>query len=312
MSTETDPSKIKKRKGKCRNFEGGDCVKAEVGEIQEIPSNELFVCEDCKQPLAEIRSGGNKKALPFILAGAGLVGFLLIWALWPQAPQPTPELETFPMLVAGIVDQRLKQTFDGEGREITDFKLSQPLPAGLELDKMGYSIQGTPTAVGETLITLTGINAENKSVVEYALTISITKAATPSATSTSSSEKGPSGGSGDPIAIPYDAVGELLFDQGSSDLKSEQTEGLREMGERLKNEFKDCKYLVVTGYASREGEDGPNKRLSQERANNIARELKALGIPQKVFVQPEGEAVQGRPDDQLARDRRVTINVYRN
>ena len=84
------------------------------------------------------------------------------------------------------------------------------------------------------------------------------------------------------------------------------------MGERLKNEFKDCKYLVVTGYASREGEDGENKRLSQERANNIARELKALGIPQKVFVQPEGEAVQGRPDDQLARDRRVTINVYRN
>jgi len=310
MSTETDPSKIKKRKGKCRNFEGGDCVKAEVGEIQEIPSNELFVCEDCKQPLVEIRAGGNKKALPFILAGAGLVGFLLIWALWPQAPQPTPELETFPMLVAGIVDQRLKQNFDPG--QATDFELSQPLPAGLELDKMGYSIQGTPTTVGETLVTLRGINAENKRVVEYEVTISIAKAATSSATSTSSSEKGPSEGSGDPIAIPYDAVGEFLFDQGSSDLKGEQTEGLREMGERLKNEFKDCKYLVVTGYGSREGEDGENKRLSQERANNIARELKALGIPQKVFVQPEGEAVQGRPDDQLARDRRVTINVYRN
>jgi len=310
MSTETDPSKIKKRKGKCRNFEGGDCVKAEVGEIQEIPSNELFVCEDCKQPLAEIRSGGNKKALPFILAGAGLVGFLLIWALWPQAPQLTPEPELSDILVAGIVDQRLKKPFPS--RQATDFELSQPLPAGLELDKMGYSIQGTPTTVGETEVILTGRNAENKRVVEYKVTIAITKAPTSSATSTSSSEKGPSGGSGDPIAIPYDAVGELLFDQGSSDLKSEQTEGLREMGERLKNEFKDCKYLVVTGYASREGEDGSNKRLSQERANNIARELKALGIPQKVFVQPEGEAVQGRPDDQLARDRRVTINVYRN
>ena len=310
MSTETDPSKIKKRKGKCRNFEGGDCVKAEVGEIQEIPSNELFVCEDCKQPLAEIRSGGNKKALPFILAGAGLVGFLLIWALWPQAPQPTPEPELLDMLVAGIVDQRLKETF--ASRQATDFELSPPLPPGLELDEIGYSIQGTPTTVGETEVILTGRNAENKKVVEYKVTIAITKAPTSSATSTSSSEKGPSGGSGDPIAIPYDAVGELLFDQGSSDLKGEQTEGLREMGERLKNEFKDCKYLVVTGYASREGEDGANKRLSQERANNIARELKALGIPQKVFVQPEGEAVQGRPDDQLARDRRVTINVYRN
>ena len=310
MTMETDPSKIKKKKGKCRNFEGGDCVKAEVGEIQEIPSNELFVCQECKQPLTEVGSSGSKKTLPFILGGGSLFALFLIWAFWPSAPQPTPVPETFPLLVPGIVDQRLKQSFDPG--QATDFELSQPLPAGLELDKMGYSIQGTPTAVGETLVTLKGINAEGKMVVEYEVTISITKAATSSATSTSSSEKGPNGGSGDPIAIPYDAVGELLFDQGSSDLKGEQIEGLRKMGERLKNEFKDCKYLVVTGYASREGEDGTNKRLSQERANNVARELKALGISQKVFVQPEGEAVQGRPDDQLARDRRVTINVYRN
>ena len=67
MNMETDPAKIKKKKGKCRNFEGGECVKAEVGEIQEISSNELFVCQDCKQPLTEIASSNSKKALPFII-----------------------------------------------------------------------------------------------------------------------------------------------------------------------------------------------------------------------------------------------------
>jgi len=311
MSTETDPSKIKKRKGKCRNFEGGDCVKAEVGEIQEIPSNELFVCQDCKQPLTVITSGGNKKALPFILGGGGLLAVLLGWLiLGGTTPPPPPPLETFPLLVPGIVDQRLKQTFDPG--QATDFELSQPLPAGLELDKIGYSIQGTPTATGETLLTLQGLNAEGKVVVEYEVTISITKATTSSPSPSGSTSAGGGGSSDNPIAVPYEAVGELLFEQGSSDLRGEQIEDLTEMGNRLKNEFQDCKYLVVTGFASREGDEGSNTRLSQERAKNVARELKALGIPQKVFVQPEGEAVQGRPDDQLARDRRVTINVYRN
>ena len=100
---ETDPAKIKKKKGKCRNFEGGECVKAEVGEIQEIPSNELFVCQDCKQPLTEIASSSSKKALPFILGGGSLFALFLIWAFWPSAPQPTPVPETFPLLVPGIV-----------------------------------------------------------------------------------------------------------------------------------------------------------------------------------------------------------------
>jgi len=310
MSTETDPSKIKKRKGKCRNFEGGDCVKAEVGEIQEIPSNELFVCQDCKQPLTEISGGGNKKALPFILGGGGLLAVLLGWLiLGGTTPPPPSPLETFPLLVPGIVDQRLKQNFDPG--QATDFEISQPLPAGLQLDKIGYSIQGTPTAVGETLLTLQGLNSEGKVVVEYEVTISITKPVTSSASSTTSST-GEASPSDNPIAVPYEAIGELLFEQGSSDLRGEQIEDLNEMGNRLKSEFQDCKYLVVTGYASREGDEGSNKRLSQERAKNVARELKALGIPQKVFVQPEGEATQGRPDDQLARDRRVTINVYRN
>lgn len=308
MNMEIDPAKIKKKKGKCRNFEGGECVKAEVGEIQEIPSNELFVCQDCKQPLTEISSSGNKKALPFILGGGGILALLLVW--WIIKPPVKTEVvspTSSPLLVAGIVNQKLKQSFDPG--DATSFEVSQPLPAGLELDTVGYSIQGTPTAVGETLVTLQCLNAEGKMVLEYEVTISISKASSASA---NPEEKGTNVGSGDPIAVPYDAVGELLFEQGSSDLKGEQIDGLREMGERLKNEFKDCKYLVVTGYASREGDEGTNKRLSQERANNVARELKASGIPQKVFVQPEGEAVQGRPDDQLARDRRVTINVYRN
>ena len=313
MSTETDPSKIKKRKGKCRNFEGGDCVKAEVGEIQEIPSNELFVCQDCKQPLTEIATGGNKKALPFILGGGGLLAVLLVWFITRPGDDslPPPPLETFPLLVRGIVDQRLKQTFDPG--QATDFELSQPLPAGLELDKIGYSIQGTPTAIGETLLTLRGLNAEAKIVVEYEVTIVITKPLVPKTPPIvpPPGETNPPTVPVDPV-LPYEAVGELLFEQGSSDLRGDQTEDLKEIGARLKNEFQDCKYLVVTGYASREGDEGSNKRLSQERAKNVARELKALGIPQKVFVQPEGEAVQGRPDDQLARDRRVTINVYRN
>lgn len=310
MSTETDPSKIKKRKGKCRNFEGGDCVKAEVGEIQEIPSNELFVCQDCKQPLTEISSGGNKKALPFIVGG-GVLALLLVWWIigWPPKKTEVPPPTTTPLLVAGFVDKKLKQSFDPG--EATSFELSQPLPPGLELDTIGYSIQGTPTAAGETLVTLQGVNAEGKMVVEYEVTVSITKATEPLRTPPDDSTNTPPPIPPD-VVVPYEAVGELLFEQGSSDLRGEQIEDLREIGQRLKNEFQDCKYLVVTGYASREGDEGSNKRLSQERAKNVARELKALGIPQKVFVQPEGEATQGRPDDQLARDRRVTINVYRN
>lgn len=166
MNMETDPAKIKKKKGKCRNFEGGECVKAEVGEIQEISSNELFVCQDCKQPLTEIASSNSKKALPFIIAGGAVILLGLLWFVFgTSSPPPTPKLETSQLLVRGVVNQQLKQRFDPG--TATSFKLTHPLPSGLQLDTVGYSIQGTPTATGETLVTLEGANDEGKLVVEF-------------------------------------------------------------------------------------------------------------------------------------------------
>ena len=311
MSMETDPSNIKKKKGKCRNFEGGECVKAEVGEIQEIPSNELFVCQDCKQPLTEIASGGNKKALPFILAGGGAILLGLLWFVFgSSSTPPAAKLETFPLWVRGVVNQKLKQSFDPG--TATNFQLTQPLPAGLQLDSVGYSIQGTPTTTGETLVTLQGLNDEGKVIVEYEVTISVSGAPASTTTSSTSGSPGNSSDHGEQVVSPYEAVGELFFEQGSSELRDKQREDIQRMGDRLKAEFSDCKVLIVTGYASREGDEAENKRLSTERAKVVARELKALGIPQKAYVQPEGELSQGRDDRDLAQDRKVTINVYRN
>jgi len=312
MSTETDPSKIKKRKGKCRNFEGGECVKAEVGEIQEILSNELFVCQDCKQPLTEIASSNSKKALPFIIAGGGVILLGLLWfAFRASSPPPTPKVETSQLLVRGVVNQELKQRFDpGTAKS---FDLSQSLPSGLKLDTESFHIQGTPTAAGETLLTIKGSNDEGKLVVEFEVTISVSGAAAPTTTSSNSGSSSSSNGQGEQVVSPSGAIGEVFFEQGSSELKEKQREDIQEMVARLKGEVRDCNVVVVLGYASRDGEEAENKYLAEKRAKAVANELTAQGIPQKkVYRQSEGELNQGRVDRDLAQDRKVTVSVYRD
>jgi outer membrane protein OmpA-like peptidoglycan-associated protein len=112
---------------------------------------------------------------------------------------------------------------------------------------------------------------------------------------------------------PSGTLGEVFFEQGSSELREKQREDIQEMAARLKGEFRDCNGVVVLGYASRDGDDAENKYLAEKRAKVVANELKALGIPQKkVIAQSEGELNQGRDDRDLPQDRKATVTVYRN
>ena len=312
MNMETDPAKIKKKKGKCRNFEGGECVKAEVGEIQEIPSNELFVCQECKQPLTEVGSSGNKKALPFAIAGAGAILLGLLWFNFGVSPPPPPSKpEQSQLYIRGIVNQQLKKNFFP--MDAKRFELSQPLPSGLQLDTESFYIQGTPTAAGETSLTLQGSNDEGKLVVEIEVTISVSGVVAPTTTSSNSGSSTSSNGHGEQVVSPSGTIGEVFFDQGSSELREKQREDIQEMVARLKGEFRDCNVVVVLGYASRDGEEAENKYLAEKRAKAVANELTAQGIPQKkVYRQSEGELNQGRVDRDLAQDRKVTVSVYRD
>jgi len=314
MSSEIDPAKVRKKKGKCRNFEGGECVKAELGEIQEIPENELFICQDCKQPLTELPSSGSKALVPLLIGGVGLALFAGIALLLVACPGKPPEVS-------------LPTIYGQVGKEITPVDLgSEPLfstknvqelfeegllPMGLSLGG-DHFLKGTPQIPGTSANKVFGKNAKGKIVLVYNLNFDINRAAEPVAPPpppppVKAAPPPP------PVKPPgvqkATMVGSIFFEQGSSELDEEALAKIEENARLIKDNYGDFSQIILMGFASREGEEESNRELASRRGKAVQRQLEPQ-LSGKTIVILEGTIpADGTSVRDLPRDRRVDIQV---
>lgn len=313
MSTELDPAKVRKKKGKCRNFEGGECVKAELGEIQEIPENELFICQDCKQPLTELPGSGSKALVPLLIGGVGLALFAGIALFLVACPGKPPEV-SWPTIYGQV------------GKEITPVDLgSEPLfstknvqelveegllPMGLSLGG-DHFLKGTPQIPGTSTNKVFGKNANGKIALVYNLSFDISRgaeaAAPPPPPPVKAAPPPP------PVKPPgvqkATMVGSIFFEQGSSELDDEALEKIEETARLIKDNYDGFNQIILMGFASREGEEESNRELASSRGKAVQRQLEPL-LSGKTIVILEGTIpADGTSVRDLPRDRRVDIQV---
>lgn len=319
MSTETDPSKIKKRKGKCRNFEGGECVKAELAEIQEIPENELFVCQDCKQPLTELPGSGGKATVPLVLGGVGLVVATALAVLLSDCRKPL-ELEKSISGFQGEDIQPLvfKQDPDFEESKATrvepDPKLK--LPEGISVT-MDMILQGAPTQSGEQTSKLLAKNENGKTVLIYTINFRITPAR--EAPPVPAQQTNSSVPVANPIQPPIppggvaeaSEIGSVFFEQGSDVLNDKALEDIENAARKIERDYPDYPQIILMGFASREGREDSNKVLATNRGSAVRKELEPK-LSGKKFVILEGTIpAEGTAPRDYHQDRRVDIQVSR-
>ncbi len=97
----------------------------------------------------------------------------------------------------------------------------------------------------------------------------------------------------------------VQFGKGSAVLQAPYPERLRALAEAMKakNPSDPAIPIVLAGFASSEGQRERNVRLSQERAEAVAEELRRAGVPQPLVVSPRGPV--GAAND--AANRKVEI-----
>ena len=106
-------------------------------------------------------------------------------------------------------------------------------------------------------------------------------------------------------AIATVTASPVLFSHNSTVLQPPHVAKLRILAEAMKakNPSDPAIPIVFRGYASAEGSRAHNQSLSRERAEAVANELQAAGVPQPLVVSPQGPV--GVPND--AANRKVEI-----
>ncbi|NDC00638.1 MAG: hypothetical protein EBZ83_04375 [Verrucomicrobia bacterium] len=315
MSAGTDPAKVRKKKGKCRNFEGGECVKAELGEIQEIPENDLFICEDCKQPLTELPGAGNKALIPLLIGGVGVVffgGIALLLAACPGKPAEVSWPTIYGQVGKEIVPVDLGSDPLFASKNVQDLLEEGLLPAGVSLGG-DHFLKGAPQLPGTSANKVYGKNAKGKIVLVYNLKFDVTRAEEPVAPPAPPAEVVPQPPEKPPVKLTgvqkANLVGSIFFEQGSSDLNEEALEKIEETARLIKENHADVSQIILMGFASREGEEESNRELASRRGKAVQRQLEPQ-LSGKTIVILEGTIpADGTSVRDLPRDRRVDIQV---
>jgi outer membrane protein OmpA-like peptidoglycan-associated protein len=119
-------------------------------------------------------------------------------------------------------------------------------------------------------------------------------------------------GTPEPAHVTLRISSEMLFDKDSSALKPYGDQKLREIAQVM-NEDKDSN-AVVKGYASSEGADDYNLRLSENRAKVVANTLVGYGVdPGRVTALGMGESHpigDNATESGRAQNRRVEIEIF--
>jgi outer membrane protein OmpA-like peptidoglycan-associated protein len=320
MSSEIDPAKVRKKKGKCRNFEGGECVKAELGEIQEIPENELFICQDCKQPLTELPGSGGKATIPLILGGVGLVVASALAVFLSDCRKPI-EIEKS---ISGFQGEDIQPFVFKQDPIFEQSRATQlepdpklKLPEGISVT-MDMILQGAPTQPGEQTGKLLAKNENGKTVLIYTINFRITPAreAPPVPAQQTTSPV--------PVANPIpqppipgggvekaSEIGSVFFEQGSDELNDKALEDIENAARKIERDYPDDPQIILMGFASREGREDSNKVLATSRGNAVRKELEPK-LSGKKFVILEGTIpAEGTAPRDYHQDRRVDIQVSR-
>ena len=115
-----------------------------------------------------------------------------------------------------------------------------------------------------------------------------------------------------PAHVTLRLSSELLFDRDASALKPAGDQKLREIAQAM-NEDKDSK-AVIKGYASADGADDHNLRLSENRAKMVANTLIGYGVdPSRITSLGMGESNSigdNATEAGRVQNRRVEIEIY--
>ena len=88
-------------------------------------------------------------------------------------------------------------------------------------------------------------------------------------------------------------VADILFELGSAEVTPGGRERLRAAADQIAE--LEPRAVRVSGFTDRVGSDQVNLRLSERRANNVARVLQELGVSAPLEVMPKGETMLPHP-----------------
>ena len=152
-----------------------------MGEIQEIPENELFICEDCKQPLTELPGAGNKALIPLLIGGVGVVllgGVALLLVGCPGKPAEVSWPTIYGQVGKEITPVDLASDPLFGAKNVQDLLEEGLLPAGVSLGG-DHFLKGAPQLPGTSTNKVYGKNAKGKIVIVYNLNFDIGRAEEP-------------------------------------------------------------------------------------------------------------------------------------
>lgn len=109
----------------------------------------------------------------------------------------------------------------------------------------------------------------------------------------------------------------ILFNVGKSDLKSDAMASLRKFATNVLNVYTDCD-VNIYGFASSDGSDATNLKLSQSRANSVSKYLTGnCGVNTKQIKEAKGFGedpnyliYDANGKENLAASRRVEVYLY--
>ena len=106
-------------------------------------------------------------------------------------------------------------------------------------------------------------------------------------------------------AVAAAAVSPVLFDRDSAVIPAASLTALRALADvmKAKNSSDPAIPVVISGFASSEGERTRNERLAADRVTAVADVLRAAGVPQPLVASPRGPV--GAPND--AANRKVEV-----